>query len=82
MFQQIGHRPGGGGGGGGGGGSGMDMRGGLGMGCGLGMGLGPSLAQNAIGGGISPEILAQLGIEGPISTTVFVANVSICIFKC
>ena len=26
--------------------------------------------------GVSPQILSQLGIEGPISSTVFVANVS------
>ena len=54
-------------------------------GVGLGMGLGGGMGNLGMGGGmmntgsssgISPEILAQLGIDGPVSTQVFVANVS------
>ena len=49
------------------------MRDGGGQGL-LGMG---GVGGNAGMGGVSPQILSQLGIEGPISSTVFVANVSI-----
>ena len=100
MFQNMGHMPGGGGGDGGRGGRGAmgDMRGGMGGmgpgggmglgGAGLGMGMGGGMGTLGMGGGgITPEVLAQLGIEGPISNTVFVANVSalggmsVCLFS-
>ncbi|XP_076465671.1 myelin expression factor 2-like [Babylonia areolata] len=58
-----------------------DMRGGmgpgamgLGAGVGLGMGMGGGMMNNMAAPGISPEVLAQLGIDGPISPQVFVAN--------
>ena len=92
--------PGGGGGDGGRGGRGAmgDMRGGMGGmgpgggmglgGAGLGMGMGGGMGALGMGGGgITPEVLAQLGLEGPISNTVFVANVSalggmsVCLFS-
>ncbi|KAL5004487.1 hypothetical protein ScPMuIL_017943 [Solemya velum] len=66
-----------GGGGGGGGGGGMGM-GGLGMGGGSMMG--GSSMMGGMGGGLSsasslsPQILQQLGIDGPPSNTVFVSN--------
>lgn len=51
--------------------------GGPGMGpVGLGGGMGPV----GLPPGINPQILNQLGIEPPITNTVFVANVSICVF--
>ncbi|KAL4227220.1 Myelin expression factor 2 [Mactra antiquata] len=60
--------------GGGGGGSGMDGRGG---GPGV-MGPAPRNMGGMGGGGanqgVSPQILQQLGIEGPLSCTVFVSN--------
>ena len=71
-----------GGGGGGGGGGGMGMMGGGGMGGGGNMG-GGGMAMGGGGGGgfmgpggVNPQILNQLGIDGPVTNQVFVANVS------
>lgn len=36
---------------------------------------GPLMPSGGMGGGINPQILHQLGIDGPITNTVFVANV-------
>jgi len=57
-----------------GGGMGSNMGGGMsgsmGMGAGLGMGSGSMSTA-----GITPQILQQVGIEGPVTNQVFVANV-------
>ena len=69
---------------------GVGMGGGMsGIGVGAGTVVGPGVPGAGFGvgvvgagvagigaGGISPEVLAQLGIDGPITNTVFVANVS------
>lgn len=63
----------------------MRERGGMdsGMGCppgmgpvGMGGGAGGGLGPVGLPPGINPQILQQLGIEPPITNTVFVANVS------
>ncbi|KAL8568797.1 hypothetical protein ACOMHN_000080 [Nucella lapillus] len=55
-------------------GGGMDGRVMDGRGGGMGMGMGGGMMNNMGVPGISPDVLAQLGIDGPISTQVFVAN--------
>lgn len=70
-------------GGGGGGPMGMNMGGGNMGGGNMGGGnMGGGMMGNMGGGmmgnnfGINPQILQQLGIEGPITNSVFVSNVS------
>ncbi|KAK3578292.1 hypothetical protein CHS0354_010496, partial [Potamilus streckersoni] len=56
------------------GGGSMGMGGGMGMGMGgMGMGMGGGMMGGEMGG-ISPQVLQQLGIDGPISNIVFVSN--------
>ena len=72
---------------GGGRGGGSGMMGGGGMGGGMGMmgniGGGGGMMGNMGGGGgggpgITPQLLQQLGVEGPVTNTVFVSNASTC----
>lgn len=70
-------------GGGRGGGSGMMGGGGLGGGMGMmgNMGGGGGMLGNMGGGGpgVTPQLLQQLGVDGPVTNTVFVSNVSITV---
>lgn len=74
-------------GGGRGGGSGMMGGGGGGLGGGMGMmgnmgGSGGMMGNMGGGGGgpgITPQLLQQLGVDGPVTNTVFVSNVSFSI---
>ncbi|BFZ01688.1 hypothetical protein BsWGS_04727 [Bradybaena similaris] len=51
-----------------------NMKDGVGLGPGMGGGGGMGLGGPGLPPGISPHILQQLGIEGPVTSTVFVAN--------
>lgn len=58
------------------------MKDGVGLGPGMGGGGGMGLGGPGLPPGISPHILQQLGIEGPVTSTVFVANVNIHVCPC
>lgn len=40
-------------------------------------GMGGGMIGNMGGGGVSPQVLSQLGIDGPVTNQVFVSNVRI-----